>query len=103
MEYRYLTVTTGEFQLNINANEYANGLTPKQSQTEEETAGERRRVYRLLADAQVQTWEKHAVGSFYWSYKLIPGEAPGSELAGKEAWDFGRCVDMGWFPLELQQ
>lgn len=94
----HIPVIIGEWCL---SNAYANGLISGQNQTKEETAEERRRVYRLLADAQVQTWEKHAVGSFYWSYKLIPGEAAESELAEKEAWDFGRCVDKAWFPLGL--
>ena len=94
----HIPVIIGEWCL---SNAYANGLISGQNQTKEETAEERRRVYRLLADAQVQTWEKHEVGSFYWSYKLIPGEAAESELAEKEAWDFGRCVDKAWFPLGL--
>lgn len=45
-------------------------------------------------------WEQYAYGNFYWSYKLIPGEAPEMELSEKEAWDLGRCVDMEWYPIQ---
>lgn len=49
-------------------------------------------VYRMLADEQLEVWEKGA-GYFYWSYKLIPEE----EL---DCWDLGKTVSHGWFPVQ---
>lgn len=55
----------------------------KNAASEEEV----RNLYRQLADAHLETWEK-AEGGAYWSYK-VADELP-------EAWDFRKCVKNGW-------
>jgi glucan 1,3-beta-glucosidase len=49
--------------------------------------------YRMMADAQLYTWEK-AAGWFFWSYKLRE-DVPG--------WDLRKCIKTGWFPDYLNK
>lgn len=60
-------------------------------------AGEKRKIYRTLARAQLEAWEKGS-GYFYWSYKLLTDTVNEKGWIGWDSWDFGRCVDFGWFP-----
>lgn len=53
-------------------------------------AQEKRRIYRLLGDAQLQAWEACS-GWIFWSYKL--------HTPGRNDWDFERAVDAGWLTL----
>ncbi len=58
---------------------------------------EKRDLYRSLATAQLQAWEKGS-GYFYWSYKLLLDTVNQPEWFGWDSWDLGKCVDHGWFP-----
>lgn len=51
----------------------------------DETA--KKRIYRLIADAQMKAWEK-CEGWIFWSYKL--------HTPGRNDWDFERAVDAEW-------
>ncbi len=61
------------------------------------SAEEKRRIYRAVADAQLHAWEKGS-GYYYWSYKLLTDTVNEAGWKGWDSWDFGRCVDFGWFP-----
>ena len=58
---------------------------------------EKRRVYRMLADAQLEAWEQGA-GFFYWSYKLLLDTVNENGWIGWDSWDLGKCHSLGWFP-----
>lgn len=60
---------------------------------------QKQEIYRALAQAQLQAWAKGS-GYFYWSYKLLTDTVNTTGWAGWESWDFGRCVDFGWFPRQ---
>ena len=60
---------------------------------------ERGEIYRELARAQLEAWEKGS-GYFYWNYKLLTDTVNDSGWAGWDSWDLGRCVDFGWFPVK---
>lgn len=60
---------------------------------------EKRTIYRELAEAQLHAWEKGS-GYFYWSYKLLIDTANEKERTGWNCWDFDRCIDFGWLPLQ---
>lgn len=74
-----------------------NGM--KGSETETLSVQEKREIYRLLAQAQLSAWKKGS-GYFYWSYKLLTDTVNEPGWKGWDSWDFGRCVDFHWFPLE---
>ena len=57
---------------------------------------ERGEIYRELARAQWEAWEKGS-GYFYWNYKLLTDTVNDS---GWDSWDLGRCVDFDWFPVK---
>jgi aryl-phospho-beta-D-glucosidase BglC (GH1 family) len=59
----------------------------------------KKEIYNALAKAQLNAWSKGA-GYFYWSYKLLTDTVNTDGWTGWDAWDFGRCVDFGWFPVE---
>ena len=67
----------------------------------EETIGPERKkeIYRAVAKAQLNAWRK-GNGYFYWNYKLLTDTVNEAGWVGWDCWDFGRCVDLGWFPLE---
>ena len=60
---------------------------------------ERGKIYKELAQAQLEAWEKGS-GYFYWNYKLLTDTVNDSGWAGWDSWDLGRCVDFGWFPVK---
>lgn len=60
---------------------------------------EKREIYQELAKAQLEAW-KGGSGYFYWSYKLLVDTVNDKNWIGWDAWDLGRCVAQGWFPVE---
>ncbi|MBO5293045.1 MAG: cellulase family glycosylhydrolase [Lachnospiraceae bacterium] len=69
------------------------------TQVEQLTEEERREIYRAVAKAQTDAWNKGS-GYFYWSYKLLTDTVNTEGWIGWDSWDLGRCVDFGWFPLD---
>lgn len=69
------------------------------TQVEQITEEERREIYRAVAKAQTDAWNKGS-GYFYWSYKLLTDTVNTEGWIGWDSWDLGRCVDFGWFPLD---
>lgn len=69
------------------------------SEKEKLTAEEKREIYRTLARAQMEAWDKGS-GFFYWSYKLLTDTVNDKGWIGWDSWDLGRCADFGWFPSE---
>lgn len=63
------------------------------------SAKEKKEIYRAIADAQIKAWNQGS-GYFYWSYKLLTDTVNDEGWIGWDSWDFGRCVDFGWFPVE---
>lgn len=63
------------------------------------SAGEKREIYRAVAEAELQAWDKGS-GYFYWSYKLLIDTVNESGWNGWDSWDLGRCVSFGWFQTE---
>lgn len=62
-------------------------------------AGKKQEIYRAVAKAQLEAWEKGS-GYFYWSYKLLTDTVNEKGWIGWDSWDLGRCIDFGWFPSE---
>lgn len=103
---QYFPVVCGEWCL---ANSVAIGYDTKGGQTvlnglvndsEESVNDERRKeIYNKLGKAQLDAWKKGS-GYFYWSYKLLIDTVNEKGWNGWDCWDFGRCVDFGWFPQE---
>lgn len=103
---QYFPVVCGEWCL---ANSVAIGYDTKGGQTvlnglvndsEEAVNDERRKeIYNKLGKAQLDAWKKGS-GYFYWSYKLLIDTVNEKGWNGWDCWDFGRCVDFGWFPQE---
>lgn len=60
------------------------------------TDAEKGEIYRTVAEAQLNAWRKGS-GYFYWSYKLLTDTVNTPGWIGWDSWDFGRCVDFGWF------
>ena len=56
-------------------------------------------LYRAVAEAQLKAW-KIGKGYFYWNYKLLVDTVNEPGWIGWDAWDLGRCVAQGWFPIE---
>lgn len=63
------------------------------------SAEEKTKIYQALAGAQRAAFEQ-GDGWFYWSYKLLTDTVNEPGWAGWDAWDLGRCVDNGWFPVQ---
>lgn len=63
------------------------------------TSEGKKEIYRDVAEAQLAAWEKGS-GYFYWSYKLLTDTVNDPGWTGWDSWDFGRCIDFGWFPSE---
>lgn len=59
----------------------------------------KRDIYRRLAEVQLAAWEK-VHGHFYWNYKLLLDTVNEPAWIGWDAWDLGKCVAQGWFPIE---
>ena len=62
-------------------------------------AEEKKRIYRAVAEAQMDAWNQGS-GYFYWSYKLLTDTVNDKGWIGWDSWDLGRCADFGWFPAE---
>lgn len=62
-------------------------------------AEEKKRIYRAVAEAQMDAWNQGS-GYFYWSYKLLTDTVNDKGWIGWDSWDLGRCADFGWFPTE---
>lgn len=60
---------------------------------------EKRDIYSVIAAAQLAAWNK-GHGYFFWSYKLMIDTVNTNGWVGWDAWDFGRCSDLGWFPSQ---
>ncbi len=73
-----------------------NGVQATQDKLSEEAKKE---LYREIARAQLKAWKKGS-GYFYWNYKLLLDTVNESGWIGWDAWDFGKCVVLGWFPTE---
>lgn len=58
---------------------------------------QKREIYNAVAKAQLDAWNAGS-GYFYWSYKLLTDTVNTPGWVGWDSWDFGRCVDLGWFP-----
>lgn len=58
---------------------------------------EKAHIYMTLAKAQLDAWNR-GIGYYYWSYKLLIDTVNHPEWQGFDAWDLGRCMDLGWFP-----
>lgn len=77
-------------------------LNGMEGNTEEQlNTQEKKKIYREVAKAQLEAWEKGS-GYFYWSYKLLTDTVNEKGWIGWDSWDFGRCVDFGWFPVERE-
>ena len=75
-------------------------LNGMEGMSEETISAERKKeIYRAVAKAQLNAWRK-GNGYFYWNYKLLTDTVNEAGWVGWDCWDFGRCVDLGWFPLE---
>lgn len=61
------------------------------------TDNEKQKIYRALADAQLDAWNRGA-GYFYWNYKLLTDTVNTKGWTGWDSWDLGRCIAHGWFP-----
>lgn len=59
----------------------------------------KKEIYNAVAKAQLAAWNAGS-GYFYWSYKLLTDTVNTSGWVGWDSWDFGRCVDLGWFPAD---
>ncbi|GFI29346.1 hypothetical protein IMSAGC013_00732 [Lachnospiraceae bacterium] len=69
--------------------------SPKEQLDDEE----KKKIYRIIANAQLKAWNKGS-GYFYWSYKLLTDTVNDKGWIGWDSWDLGRCVDFSWFPTE---
>lgn len=67
-------------------------------QEEAYTPEEKKEIYQKLAQAQLAAWEKGS-GYFYWNYKLLLDTVNDPNWIGWDAWDLGKCVTQGWFPV----
>ena len=54
-------------------------------------------IYQTIANAHLTAWQNGS-GYFYWSYKLLLDTVNEPNWIGWDAWDLGRCHDLGWFP-----
>ncbi len=101
----YVDVIVGEWCI---FNSYAVGMDTQGGQSalngidfsdnmEKFTPEEKKEIYREIAGAQLEAWNKGS-GYCYWSYKLLLDTVNEPNWIGWDSWDFGKCVDMGWFP-----
>ena len=103
---KYFPVICGEWCL---FNSLACGCDTKGGQSvlngvegnSEETvsAGEKKKIYNVLAKAQLETWNRGS-GYYYWSYKLLTDTVNTPGWIGWDSWDLGRSVDFGWIVME---
>lgn len=103
---RYFPVVCGEWCL---FNSHACGFDTQGGQTvlnglerdgENAVPEEKKKhLYSQLANAQLAAWQNGS-GYFYWSYKLLLDTVNRPEWRGWDSWDLGKCISMGWFPVE---
>lgn len=60
---------------------------------------QKKEIYQAVAKAQLAAW-RAGNGYFYWSYKLLTDTVNTPGWIGWDSWDFGRCMDLGWFPAD---
>ena len=60
---------------------------------------QKKEIYQAVAKAQLAAWRAGS-GYFYWSYKLLTDTVNTPGWVGWDSWDFGRCMDLGWFPAD---
>ena len=100
----YVPVIVGEWCL---FNSYAVGIDTKGGQSslngmdfsenrETFTSEQKKTIYQTIANAHLNAWQNGS-GYFYWSYKLLLDTVCNSDWIGWDAWDLGKCHDMGWF------
>ena len=78
-------------------------LNGEEGMSEETFSDEQKKeIYRAVANAQLEAWHKGS-GYFYWSYKLLTDTVNTPGWIGWDSWDFGRCADFGWFPVEEER
>ncbi len=85
---KYFLVVCGEWCL-------SNPLTARNDMDDES----KRHIYNELQKAQIDAWSP-GNGYFYWSYKLLIDTLEENSWPGRDSWDLGRCVGLGWFNLE---
>ncbi|AZK47550.1 glycoside hydrolase family 5 protein [Paenibacillus lentus] len=102
---QYFPVICGEWSL---FNSYgcgtdtAGGLSPVhglESKEDKLSADHKKEFYSQLAKAQLEAW-KQGSGHFYWNYKLLLDTVNEPGWIGWDSWDLGKCVSLGWFPVE---
>lgn len=102
---QYFPVICGEWSL---FNSYgcgidtAGGLSPVhglESKEDKLSADHKKELYSQLAKAQLEAW-KQGSGHFYWNYKLLLDTVNEPGWIGWDSWDLGKCVSLGWFPVE---
>ncbi len=104
----YFPVICGEWCL---FNSYAVGCDTRGGQSvlngqegvsaERLSTDQKKEIYNAVAKAQLAAW-KAGSGYFFWSYKLLTDTVNTPGWVGWDSWDFGRCVDFGWFPADRQ-
>ncbi len=60
---------------------------------------QKKEIYQAVAKAQLAAWRAGS-GYFFWSYKLLTDTVNTPGWVGWDSWDFGRCMDLGWFPAD---
>lgn len=65
-------------------------IANKSARIKEADPLEKKRIYRIIADAQMKAWDK-CDGWIFWSYKL--------HTPGRNDWDFTRAADAQWLVL----
>lgn len=74
-----------------------NGIDGAQSETF--TPEDKKKVYRMISDAQLEAWKKGS-GYFYWNYKLLLDTVNESGWVGWDAWDFDKSAANGWIDIK---
>ncbi|MGN7764640.1 glycoside hydrolase family 5 protein [Paenibacillus sp. 22594] len=80
----------------------AGGLSPVngvKSGEDRLSAASRKELYSQVAKVQLEAWKK-GIGHFYWNYKLLLDTVNEPGWIGWDSWDLGKCVSLGWFPVE---
>ncbi len=103
---KYFPVICGEWCL---FNSFAVGCDTRGGQSvlngqegvsaEQLSSDQKKEIYNAVAKAQLAAW-KAGSGYFFWSYKLLTDTVNTPGWVGWDSWDFGRCVDFGWFPAD---
>jgi hypothetical protein len=68
-----------------------------QSDAFKEAEKKRNEIYLALSKSLLKAWDQ-GTGFFFWNYKLLIDGTNDENWIGWNAWDFDRCVDMGWMP-----